>query len=131
MTLSYFVFSRLTLVSVAPSVPIVCDGYVCDWGPNGFLDRVPLTLQLVEELGLQGQTSTRQSASRQSVYLPPRAVACHQRFTDQVYDFFVVISARTLASDNGTVYQTESAMIPTNQFSISPHVVLAAKPLKP
>jgi protoporphyrinogen/coproporphyrinogen III oxidase len=29
------------------------DGYVCDWGPNGFLDRVPLTLQLVEELGLQ------------------------------------------------------------------------------
>ena len=29
------------------------DGYVCDWGPNGFLDRVPLTLQLVEELGLK------------------------------------------------------------------------------
>jgi oxygen-dependent protoporphyrinogen oxidase len=30
-----------------------CDGYVCDWGPNGFLDRVPLTLQLVEELELR------------------------------------------------------------------------------
>ncbi len=30
-------------------------GYVCDWGPNGFLDRVPLTLQLVEELGLQNK----------------------------------------------------------------------------
>ncbi len=29
------------------------DGYVCDWGPNGFLDRVPLTLRLVEELCLQ------------------------------------------------------------------------------
>jgi oxygen-dependent protoporphyrinogen oxidase len=28
-------------------------GYVCDWGPNGFLDRVPLTLQLVDELSLQ------------------------------------------------------------------------------
>jgi protoporphyrinogen/coproporphyrinogen III oxidase len=32
-----------------------CDGYVCDWGPNGFLDRVPLTLQLVEELGLKNK----------------------------------------------------------------------------
>jgi oxygen-dependent protoporphyrinogen oxidase len=31
------------------------DGYVCDWGPNGFLDRVPLTLQMVEELGLQNK----------------------------------------------------------------------------
>ncbi len=29
------------------------DGYVCDWGPNGFLDRVPLTLQLVDEIGLR------------------------------------------------------------------------------
>lgn len=28
------------------------DGYVSEWGPNGFLDRVPLTLQLVEELGI-------------------------------------------------------------------------------
>ncbi|MBD3401512.1 protoporphyrinogen oxidase, partial [candidate division GN15 bacterium] len=29
------------------------DGYSFDWGPNGFLDREPLTLQLCEELGLQ------------------------------------------------------------------------------
>ncbi|MDD4051277.1 MAG: protoporphyrinogen oxidase, partial [candidate division Zixibacteria bacterium] len=28
------------------------DGYVSEWGPNGFLDRVPLTLQFVEELGI-------------------------------------------------------------------------------
>ena len=28
------------------------DGYSFDWGPNGFLDRLPLTLQLCEELGL-------------------------------------------------------------------------------
>ncbi|MEZ5360326.1 MAG: protoporphyrinogen oxidase [Candidatus Zixiibacteriota bacterium] len=27
------------------------DGFVSDWGPNGFLDKVPLTLQLVAELG--------------------------------------------------------------------------------
>jgi oxygen-dependent protoporphyrinogen oxidase len=28
------------------------DGYSFDWGPNGFLDREPLTLQLCDELGL-------------------------------------------------------------------------------
>lgn len=32
----------------------VIDGYSFDWGPNGFLDREPLTLRLCEELGLQG-----------------------------------------------------------------------------
>jgi oxygen-dependent protoporphyrinogen oxidase len=31
------------------------DGYSIDWGPNGFLDREPLTLSLVEELGLKDQ----------------------------------------------------------------------------
>src|SRR5512134_3319045 len=31
------------------------DGYSVDWGPNGFLDREPLTLQLVDELGLKDQ----------------------------------------------------------------------------
>lgn len=29
------------------------DGYSLDWGPNGFLDREPLTLRLVDELGLK------------------------------------------------------------------------------
>ncbi len=28
------------------------EGYSVDWGPNGFLDREPLTLRLVEEIGL-------------------------------------------------------------------------------
>jgi protoporphyrinogen/coproporphyrinogen III oxidase len=28
-------------------------GYSVDWGPNGFLDREPLTLQLADELGLK------------------------------------------------------------------------------
>jgi oxygen-dependent protoporphyrinogen oxidase len=28
------------------------EGYSIDWGPNGFLDREPLTLRLVEEIGL-------------------------------------------------------------------------------
>ena len=31
------------------------DGYSVDWGPNGFLDREPLTLQLVDEIGLRDQ----------------------------------------------------------------------------
>ncbi len=33
----------------------VLDGYSFDWGPNGFLDREPLTLQLCDELGLRAQ----------------------------------------------------------------------------
>ena len=31
------------------------DGYSFDWGPNGFLDREPLTLRLADELGLSDQ----------------------------------------------------------------------------
>lgn len=31
------------------------NGYSFDWGPNGFLDREPLTLQLVNEIGLDDQ----------------------------------------------------------------------------
>ena len=30
-------------------------GYSVDWGPNGFLDREPLTLQFVDEIGLREQ----------------------------------------------------------------------------
>lgn len=31
------------------------DGYLCEWGPNGFLDNEPATLRMVEILGLQEQ----------------------------------------------------------------------------
>ncbi len=31
------------------------DGYSLDWGPNGFLDREPLTLELCDQLGLNDQ----------------------------------------------------------------------------
>ncbi len=31
------------------------EGYSFDWGPNGFLDREPLTLQLCDELGLDAK----------------------------------------------------------------------------
>jgi oxygen-dependent protoporphyrinogen oxidase len=29
------------------------DGYLCEWGPNGFLDNEPATLELVDRLGLR------------------------------------------------------------------------------
>lgn len=29
------------------------DGYLCEWGPNGFLDNEPATLDLVKRLGLE------------------------------------------------------------------------------
>jgi len=31
------------------------DGYCCEWGPQGFLDNVPETLQLARDLGLEGE----------------------------------------------------------------------------
>lgn len=30
-------------------------GFSCDWGPNGFLDREPLTLRWIEDLGIAGE----------------------------------------------------------------------------
>lgn len=39
------------------------EGYSIDWGPNGFLDREPLTLLLVEELGLSDQLERAGGAS--------------------------------------------------------------------
>ena len=42
------------------------DGYSVDWGPNGFLDREPLTLRMVAELGLNGalEPANRKSEKR-------------------------------------------------------------------
>lgn len=41
-------------------------GFSIDWGPNGFLDREPLTLQLVEDVGLSSwlEPADRRSESR-------------------------------------------------------------------
>ncbi len=30
------------------------EGYLCEWGPNGFLDSKPMTLDLCENLGIRG-----------------------------------------------------------------------------
>ena len=34
---------------------IKTEGYLCEWGPNGFLDSKPQTLDLCTELGASGQ----------------------------------------------------------------------------
>ncbi|MEW5925713.1 MAG: protoporphyrinogen oxidase [Candidatus Zixiibacteriota bacterium] len=45
------------------------NGFVSDWGPNGFLDKVPLTLQLVSELGLDSLLDpARPSAEKRFIY---------------------------------------------------------------
>ncbi len=31
------------------------EGFLCEWGPNGFLDNKPMTLELCRELGISGQ----------------------------------------------------------------------------
>ena len=41
------------------------DGYSVDWGPNGFLDREPLTLRLAEEIGLKGLLEPANSKSEE------------------------------------------------------------------
>ena len=39
-------------------------GYSIDWGPNGFLDREPLTLRLVDEVGLAAELEPAGDASQ-------------------------------------------------------------------
>ncbi|MGA2261526.1 MAG: protoporphyrinogen oxidase [Acidobacteriota bacterium] len=40
------------------------DGYSIDWGPNGFLDREPLTLRLVGEVGMSQALEQANDSSR-------------------------------------------------------------------
>ncbi|MFB3853878.1 MAG: protoporphyrinogen oxidase [Vicinamibacterales bacterium] len=42
----------------------VIDGFVCEWGPNGFLDNVPATLDLVRDLGLQDRLQPSDERAR-------------------------------------------------------------------
>ncbi len=44
------------------------DGLLLDWGPNGFLDREPLTLQWVDDLGLSDKlVRADESAARRFI----------------------------------------------------------------
>ncbi|MFO7693476.1 MAG: protoporphyrinogen oxidase [Vicinamibacterales bacterium] len=40
------------------------DGYLCEWGPNGFLDNAPATLDLVAQLGLTERLHVSADAAR-------------------------------------------------------------------
>jgi oxygen-dependent protoporphyrinogen oxidase len=40
------------------------DGFLCEWGPNGFLDNVPETFRLVEALGLTDRIVRSSDAAR-------------------------------------------------------------------
>ncbi len=42
----------------------VRDGYTCEWGPNGFLDSSPPTLDLVRELGLGDRLQVGDDSAR-------------------------------------------------------------------
>ncbi len=45
------------------------DGFTCEWGPNGFLDNEPATLELVEQLGLATHlVKANENASRRYIY---------------------------------------------------------------
>jgi len=45
------------------------DGYLCEYGPNGFLDRAPATLSLIDELGLRNRLLTSDDrAGRRFIY---------------------------------------------------------------
>lgn len=39
------------------------DGFTCEWGPNGFLDKEPLTLQWAEDLGIGTELLRADAAS--------------------------------------------------------------------
>ncbi|MCB1060248.1 MAG: protoporphyrinogen oxidase [Calditrichaeota bacterium] len=45
------------------------DGFTCEWGPNGFLDNEPATLDLIERLGLKKRLVKASShASKRYIY---------------------------------------------------------------
>ena len=40
------------------------DGWLCEWGPNGFLDNEPATLRLIEAVGLSGAVVRADDSAR-------------------------------------------------------------------
>jgi oxygen-dependent protoporphyrinogen oxidase len=46
-----------------------CDDFLCEWGPNGFLDNAPATLDLVRRLGLQQRmVQAEEQAERRFIF---------------------------------------------------------------
>lgn len=45
------------------------EGYLCEWGPNGFLDNKPMTLELCDRLGIRGQLArSNDNARKRFIY---------------------------------------------------------------
>lgn len=42
----------------------VIDGYTCEWGPNGFLDNAPATLELIRTLGIEDRVQPSDDRAR-------------------------------------------------------------------
>jgi protoporphyrinogen/coproporphyrinogen III oxidase len=65
-------------------------GYSVDWGPNGFLDREPLTLQLVDEIGLRAQLEPANPKSEK------RFIAKHGQLHPVPFSPFKIVATRLL-----------------------------------
>ena len=45
------------------------EGYLCEWGPNGFLDSKPMTLELCDRLGIRGELArSNDNARKRYIY---------------------------------------------------------------
>jgi oxygen-dependent protoporphyrinogen oxidase len=48
---------------------IKAEGYLCEWGPNGFLDSKPMTLELCDRLGVRDQLArSNDNARKRFIY---------------------------------------------------------------
>lgn len=61
------------------------DGYLCEWGPNGFLDSKPMTLELCREAGLAEQLLRSNDAARKRFIFSGGRL---QRVPESAADFF-------------------------------------------
>ena len=45
------------------------EGYLCEWGPNGFLDNKPMTLELCDKLGIRQRLArSNDNARKRFIY---------------------------------------------------------------
>lgn len=61
------------------------EGYLCEWGPNGFLDSKPMTLDLCQEAGMAAQLLRSNDAARKRFIFDGD---CLQRVPESAADFF-------------------------------------------
>lgn len=50
------------------------EGYLCEWGPNGFLDSKPMTLELCARLGVSGRLARSNDNARKRFIYADRAL---------------------------------------------------------